>query len=203
MPPTPLQQVRQLVAEWKDCTRCPLHLTRCQVVHGRGSMPCDVLFVGEAPGDSEDATGVAFDGPAGALLDQIIRDSTAAYQVPGTEGSGYNSVQVAIVNVIGCIPKDGDGRKTDVDYESVEACRPRLEKFIRIADPKLIITVGKTAKEALEQGLSTSTKLPRPVPMVHIEHPAHILRMPFAGRGLATRRCVVTIAKAIEQLKGI
>lgn len=191
MPLTPLQQVRQLVNEWKDCTRCPLHVHRCQVVHGRGSVPCDVLFIGEAPGDSEDATGIAFDGPAGVLLDQIIRDSLP------------DGVTHGIVNVVGCIPKDEDGVKGGApDWDSVEACRPRLEAFIRIVRPKLIVTVGKTARDALEQGLKDSIKLPN-VPVIDIVHPASILRQPYAARGLSVRRSVVTVAKAVEQLKGL
>src|SRR5688572_27705229 len=42
------------------------------VVLARGDLPCDVLFIGEAPGDSEDVTGNPFTGPAGSLLDDII-----------------------------------------------------------------------------------------------------------------------------------
>lgn len=40
----------QHVANWKGCTRCPLHLTRKNVVLARGKLPCEVLFLGEAPG---------------------------------------------------------------------------------------------------------------------------------------------------------
>ena len=40
----------------------------------RGSIPFNVLFVGEAPGESEDVLGFPFVGPAGKLLDHIIKE---------------------------------------------------------------------------------------------------------------------------------
>jgi DNA polymerase len=38
-------------------------------------VPCDVLFIGEAPGESEDAIGIPFIGPAGHLLGRIIDEA--------------------------------------------------------------------------------------------------------------------------------
>lgn len=197
MPKMPLQV---WISEWKDCVRCPLHKTRTQVVHGRGNVPADridktkVLFIGEAPGESEDVTGQPFSGPAGFLLDDIIRQS-----VP-------SEVLYSIACLVGCIPRDDDGLKSgEPDHGDIMACRPRLESFIKMCDPDLIVTVGKLATEYAEQGTSTSIRFHKPVPCVSISHPASILRMPYLGRGLAVRRCVVTIAKGIEThvVKGI
>lgn len=196
MQKTPLQQ---WIAEWKDCKRCPLHKTRTQVVHGRGTIPsdrldlCQVLFIGEAPGDSEDVTGQPFSGPAGFLLDDVIQQAVPL------------DVLYAVTNLVGCIPRNEEGRKSgEPDYEEIDACKPRLEKFVRLCDPKLIVTVGKLAMEYTEPGIRTSVKLHKTIPMVNITHPAAILRMPFLGRGLAVRRCVVQISKAVqEHVKGI
>ena len=60
------------VEKWKDCRDCYLCETRNRIVFARGTIPADVLFLGEAPGESENVTGVPFDGPAGNLLDAII-----------------------------------------------------------------------------------------------------------------------------------
>jgi uracil-DNA glycosylase len=49
-------------------------------VLAKGKLPCDVLFVGEAPGESEDVTGTPFIGPAGRLLDEMI--ANAGYNRP-------------------------------------------------------------------------------------------------------------------------
>ena len=48
------------VSRWHDCTACPLHQQRDQIVLARGTVPCDILFIGEAPGASEDVLGVPF-----------------------------------------------------------------------------------------------------------------------------------------------
>src|SRR4029453_18727274 len=37
-----------------DCTRCPLHLKRTNVVHTEGNRKARLMFVGEAPGADED-----------------------------------------------------------------------------------------------------------------------------------------------------
>ena len=187
---TPLQQ---WITDWKDCVRCPLHKTRTQVVHGRGTIPadrldlCDVLFIGDAPGDSEDTTGQPFSGPAGFLFDDIVRQS-----VP-------DGIRYAVTDLTGCVPRTDDGIKAgQPDHDEIMACRPRLERFIELCDPQLIVMVGKLAEEYMEQGLTTSIRCPKTVPIISITHPSAIHRMPYLGRGLAVRRCVVTVAKGIE-----
>jgi len=58
-----------------NCTNCQLHKTRKQVVVGRGTIPADILFIGEAPGISEDTIGLAFIGEGGKLLDYMIQEA--------------------------------------------------------------------------------------------------------------------------------
>ncbi len=72
----------QHIADWESCTRCPLHTTRRWVVLGRGTLPCDVLFVGEAPGNSENDIGKPFIGQAGKILDSLI--SASVYRLHRT-----------------------------------------------------------------------------------------------------------------------
>ena len=57
---------------WKDCRSCRLCEQRDKIVLARGTIPCDILMVGEAPGLSENSRGLPFDGPAGHRLDQIV-----------------------------------------------------------------------------------------------------------------------------------
>jgi DNA polymerase len=65
------------VERWKDCMACGLCRQRYRICLGRGTVPCDVLFIGEAPGAVENAQGLPFVGPAGQLLDHSAR---AAYR---------------------------------------------------------------------------------------------------------------------------
>jgi len=57
----------------QSCTRCPeLARTRTNVVFGAGNADAELMFVGEAPGASEDEQGLPFVGRAGRLLEQLL-----------------------------------------------------------------------------------------------------------------------------------
>ena len=61
------------------CVRCPeLAATRKTVVFGAGNADADLMFVGEAPGASEDEQGLPFVGRAGKLLETAARGDRAA-----------------------------------------------------------------------------------------------------------------------------
>jgi uracil-DNA glycosylase family 4 len=189
--PTPYEQ---LIEDWKGCTRCELHRGRNQVVFGRGSLPADVVFVGEAPGESEDTLGQPFKGPAGldtrVGLDRIIRNSVPSH------------LRWAIFNLVGCIPRNSDlqGKADEPPAESVIACSPRLERFIQIASPRLIVAVGRHAEIALEPGYTHSVKIPREIRRIAIRHPAWCLRQSTHVRDQETLRSEVSIRNTIEEV---
>lgn len=170
------------VKRWQKCRKCSLCERRQRVVLARGRVPCDVLFVGEAPGQSEDVIGLPFVGPAGKLLDEIIDQ--------GLDGQH----DYALTNLVCCIPLDENGSKvTEPPKEAILACRERLSEFVRIAQPSLIIHVGKLPEK---WAISTSGC----PDSVSITHPAAILRMDISQRGLAIQRAVVTLQDVVEEL---
>ena len=61
------------------CTRCSIHLDapKHPEVKGRGTVEQRprLLLIGEAPGETEDQTGVAFTGKSGMLLDAALEDA--------------------------------------------------------------------------------------------------------------------------------
>ncbi len=123
-----------------------------KIVFARGSIPCDVCFVGEAPGSSEDRIGQPFIGPAGKLIDEMVGDAF--------EGMDP-MVRVCFTNLVGCIPRSDDGQyKLEPSKEQMEHCKPKLEEFLTIARPKLIVAVGKHSQKAFEQGYKHSTQIP-------------------------------------------
>lgn len=202
------------VEKWSDCRRCRLCAGRKRVVLARGSLPCDVLFVGEAPGESEDVVGLPFKGPAGRLLDQIVKEALNAAGCEmdsggqNPDGSFINvwmpaDVRVAFTNLVACIPREPDSRHKAVEPlpDEIQACAPRLQEIVRLADPKLIVRVGKLATDWLDPADKKSVKLHKEVAMIDIVHPAAILRMPVAGQGLAVRRAVVMVSDALEVLQ--
>ena len=76
----------------RSCTNCELCETRTKAVPGKGNFDADVIFVGEAPGRSEDINGEPFVGAAGKKLDAILEDA------------GINRNDVYITNIVKCRP---------------------------------------------------------------------------------------------------
>ncbi len=176
------------VDDWKDCQRCVLSEGRLHVVLARGKIPCDLVFIGEAPGESENVLGRPFVGPAGKLLDRIIERS-----VP-------EEVSYALTNLVCCIPRDEDGSKTSVPPdEAIEACASRLKQFVRLANPRLIIAVGQLPKDWLEEDQKYSITFHKKIPRVNIIHPAAILRANIAQQGLMIQRCIVNVSTGITR----
>jgi uracil-DNA glycosylase len=178
------------VAEWKDCTRCHYSKRRTRVVLGKAdSLPCDVAFIGEGPGVSEDRHGIPFYGQAGFLMEQIHSQSVPPH------------VTTAYTNIVGCIPlKEGTREKEDPDDECVEACTPRLQEFISLAAPRLIVCIGKQSSDwILDQSLKYAIEMPEGVPIVSITHPSAINRQPWVNREPAFQQCVITIRTAIKK----
>src|SRR5207247_1835962 len=56
--------LQELYERYKDCTRCPLGMSRLKFVFGVGNPDAQVLFVGEGPGYEEDHRGEPFVGRA-------------------------------------------------------------------------------------------------------------------------------------------
>src|SRR3990172_1680883 len=81
------EALAQIAAEIGGCTRCPLHAGRTRTVPGEGNPLSDVLLVGEGPGAREDVTGRPFVGPAGQLLDELLRSIGRALHLPDVPSS--------------------------------------------------------------------------------------------------------------------
>ena len=121
---------------WEDlrqvssgCVACPLHEWRTQVVFADGDAPADVTFVGEAPGEQEDLSGVPFVGRSGQLLRSLLSDV------------GIDPSQVVIANVIKCRPP----LNRDPLPAEVDTCRFWLRRQVHLVDPAVICTVGAFA----------------------------------------------------------
>jgi uracil-DNA glycosylase len=124
----------------QHCVACTeLAATRTQVVVGVApflstgtsmrTSSADVMLVGEAPGATEDATGMPFVGKAGMLLDQLLAEV------------GLPRSTVAVVNVLKCRPP---GNRAPSKSE-VANCRGWLSAQIAVVDPQVICALGGTA----------------------------------------------------------
>lgn len=190
---TPLQQHLQ---KWRSCTACELHKGRHNVVLCRGTVPCDILFVGEAPGGSEDSLGEPFVGPAGHLMNQMIDQSAIAL-------GGFS---FALTNLVACIPLGEDGNKTaEPEKEHIAACAGRLREFTHLCQPKGIMLVGRLAEKHSANYLSHAVVGAgdwlgdRLLEFQEITHPAAILRNP-AQRNHTIRMNVVRMNEMVWRL---
>jgi uracil-DNA glycosylase family 4 len=116
-----------------DSHACPLIDTRTKLVFGAGNANADLMFVGEAPGASEDQQGLPFVGRAGQLLNQLLGEI------------GIERSDVFITNVICCRPPGN----RDPLPEEIEVCKPYLYKKIELIEPKIICTLGNFATKLL------------------------------------------------------
>lgn len=163
--------------KWKRCQKCSLSDRRKKVVLARGKIPCDILFVGEAPGHSEDVVGIPFVGPAGRLMEGIIHSALDG------------QYDYALTNLVACIPLGEDNNKLqEPPEECIEACEPRLEEFMDLAVPDVVIAVGKLAREHLVSAEDS------------ILHPAAMLRMDPGQKSLAVQRAVAIISDAVYEV---
>jgi uracil-DNA glycosylase len=173
----------------KGCTTCAeLAATRTNVVPGVRPQGARLLLVGEAPGATEDETGLPFTGRAGQLLDAVLAEA------------GLNRARVAVVNVLKCRPPGN--RKPS--REEVGSCRPWLEQQLRLIDPSLVVTLGGTAAAWF---LGAGVRIGASRGVVHevdgrrvvvTYHPSAALR--FGPGGLPMRALREDLARVAEML---
>ncbi len=164
--------LEQLEASVRDCTRCPLHRSRTQVVFGTGDPSADLVFVGEAPGEAEDRRGEPFVGPSGQLLTRII------------EAMGLRREQVYILNIVKCRPPNN----RDPHPDELAACRPILQAQLDCLQPRVVCALGRFAAQALLQTDESISRLRGrfhtlgEIPVMPTYHPAYLLRNPHEKR---------------------
>lgn len=121
-----------LKTECAGCRKCELERTRHNLVFGVGDENADVMFIGEGPGEQEDLQGEPFVGPAGQLLDVMLRII------------GLDRTQVYIANIVKCRPP----RNRDPLPEEQSACIGWLRRQIDLVQPRIIVFLGRIAAQA-------------------------------------------------------
>ena len=115
------------------CTQCELHKSRTNTVFGVGNRDSEILFVGEAPGEREDATGIPFVGAAGQLLDRYL----FAVGIPRDD--------VYIANILKCRPP----QNRDPQPEEADVCIAHLREQVRIIRPAIVVCLGRISAQRL------------------------------------------------------
>jgi uracil-DNA glycosylase len=123
-----LEALREEIRTHGGCGFEPCE-TATHMVPGEGSATADVMFVGEAPGASEDKQGRPFVGRAGKLLDTLLAEA------------GLERDDVWITNVVKARPPNN----RDPRAGEVEHCMPWLEAELALIKPRLVVPLGRHA----------------------------------------------------------
>jgi DNA polymerase len=158
-----------------QCPHCTQATGWRNIVFGEGSPDAEFVFIGEAPGESEDESGRPFVGPAGDKLNGMIA------------AMGLERSAVYIANVLKTRPP---GNRTPLTAE-IERCGPYLLAQLAVIRPKVIVTLGGPATKLLlasDLGITrlrgvaahvtigTAEGAPLEVPVMPTFHPAYLLR---------------------------
>ncbi len=155
------------------CHMCQLSKTRSKAVFGEGNSNAKLMFVGEAPGMSEDSIGKPFVGRAGELLTKMIENVLFV-----------SREDVYISNIVKCRPPNN---RTPTESEA-HTCRPYLQREIELVKPKIIVALGSTAYKYLSNDNSPISKVRGSTIemdgyiMIPTYHPSYLLRNPSAKK---------------------
>ncbi|MCL6622166.1 MAG: uracil-DNA glycosylase [Syntrophobacterales bacterium] len=167
-PPPRRPTLEEIRAEMGDCRRCKLWRTRTHLVFGEGSPTAALMFIGEGPGAEEDLQGRPFVGPAGQLLNNLLAKL------------GLSREEVYIANVVKSRPPGN----REPEPDEIAACLPFLKKQIEAIQPRVIVTLGRVATQALLDTTTPLTKLRgtwqryQGIPVMPTFHPSYLLRFP-------------------------
>lgn len=151
-----------------SCTRCSLSHTRHHPVMGRGDLNSRILLIAEAPGETEDQTGIPFTGKSGQILNQILSAAKMSRE------------EIYLTNIVKCRPPGN----RDPLLQEQEACMPYLKYETLLVRPEMIICLGRIAAQRIirpdfritrEHGTFLKRKN---VWLTAVYHPSAVLRDP-------------------------
>jgi uracil-DNA glycosylase len=171
-----LPSYSELEAKALKCTKCVLSKTRNKVVFGYGPVPCDLMLIGEGPGEKEDLSGLPFVGRSGQLLTQILGSINIDREK-----------DIYITNIVKCRPPENRAP----EKEETEACYPYLEEQIKLVKPKIILLAGAPSakvvlknEEPMGKIRGKWLKLPgTEIFVMPLFHPSYLLRYPSKDEG--------------------
>ncbi|UYH51698.1 UdgX family uracil-DNA binding protein [Candidatus Kirkpatrickella diaphorinae] len=140
--PEPNRESRfaQLRAHAVDCAACDLCDIGTRTVFGEGRLDAKIMLIGEQPGDQEDLSGRPFVGPAGALLDQNLREV------------GLERARLYVTNSVKhfrFVHRYGRRLHQKPDLIHIHQCHPWLSQEISLIAPTHIILLGASAASAM------------------------------------------------------
>lgn len=133
-----LDEIAEEISQCKICQKDAVG----KPVPGEGNPDADIIFVGEAPGKTEAATGRPFIGRSGKLLRQLINEA------------GLREENVYITSPVKYLPVYGTPKKKDIEHG-----RMYMDRQLAIINPKVVVLLGSVAVQAiLNEKIPVSTR---------------------------------------------
>ena len=132
----------QLAKEAAGCTLCPAMCGRGAVLSElNGSPEARIMFIGEAPGrKGADRTRVPFSGDqSGANFDRFLSSIKLTRK------------EIFITSAALCNPRSESGANRKPTQKELTNCSTFLRRTIELIDPRVIVTLGSVALEALKR----------------------------------------------------
>lgn len=136
----PRRTLPALAKAAQTCQGCGLYAQATQTVFGEGDAHAALVLVGEVPGDQEDRQGRPFVGPAGRLIDELLKEA------------GLDRREVYLTNAVKHFKFVVQGKRRfhqKPTSREIAACQPWLTAELEAIRPKGIVCLGATAAQSL------------------------------------------------------
>src|SRR5215207_4131815 len=136
------QVFNELVKDAASCTLCPAMCGRSAVLSElNGSIDSRIMFIGEAPGrKGADRTRVPFSGDqSGANFDRFLSSINLTRK------------EIFITSAALCNPRSESGANRKPTQKELANCSNFLRRAIEVVNPRMIVTLGSVALEALKR----------------------------------------------------
>jgi uracil-DNA glycosylase family 4 len=136
------ERFNELVTDAANCTLCPAMCGRSAVLSElNGSPDARIMFIGEAPGrKGADRTRVPFSGDhSGVNFNRFLSSINLTRQ------------EIFITSAALCNPRSDTGANRKPTQKELGNCSSFLRRTIEVVNPRVIVTLGSVALEALKR----------------------------------------------------
>ena len=126
-----IHDLAAISTEIEKCRTCKKDSSG-KAVPGEGNPDAKIVFLGEAPGRTEAATGRPFIGRSGKFLRRLIR------------ASGFQESEVYITSPVKYLPDAGTPTRDQINHG-----KKHLLEQLNIIQPDIIVLLGRTAVSAI------------------------------------------------------
>jgi DNA polymerase len=158
---TQQQLFDNLINEAANCTRCPAMCGRSAVLSNlNGSLDARIMFIGEAPGrKGADRTRIPFSGDqSGANFDRFLTSINLPRE------------QIFITSAALCNPRTDSGANRKPTQKELANCTDFLRRTIELVAPRVIVTLGSVALDALKRIQYHELNLKESAAQIHFWH---------------------------------